>query len=114
MKIAVRVVDGVLVLKLQGRLTLDQIAVLEESVREHLEKGQRMFVVNLLDVTDLSSSGIAKVIALQRVVDAQAGKLLLAEPSPVCDYVLDLAGLTDYVKPYRTETEAVQALRDRR
>ena len=102
----------VVVIKLTGRMSLDQLPLLSQEVQSHMEEGKLYFVFNMLDVTDISSTGIGRILGIYKELELKHGKLALAELSPVCEYVLDLARLTDIFPTYKSEIEGVLALKE--
>ena len=61
----------------------------------------------MADVTDISSSGIGKLLQIKKDCELKGRILLLADISPVTEYVLDLARLTDMFDICKTEAEAL-------
>jgi anti-sigma B factor antagonist len=62
--IDVRKVDGVCVLEISGEVRIGHpTAVLREKSRELIAAGERNFVLNMLDVPWLDSSGLGEVFA---------------------------------------------------
>lgn len=94
---------------LAGRMTLEYLAILDEKVEQLLRLGYRHLLLNMIDVTDISSSGLVKMLSLQSAVQAKSGALALIEPSPVVEHVLDLAGLADVFSIYDDEQKALYA-----
>ncbi|MCB1327019.1 MAG: STAS domain-containing protein [Spirochaetales bacterium] len=111
MKIESEEQQGTVVFRIEGRMDLSHVPLIDDHVRRYLEKGLRYFILNMVDVRDISSSGIGKILQLSRQLDDRGGRLVLADLSPVCEYVLDLAQLSDVIPTYKTEAEAVNALR---
>ena len=110
MKIQSKVENGIVRMRPGGRMTLDQITELDHAVREHLEQGAKKFVLNLSDVTDISSSGVGRLYQLHNTLQTSGGQLCLADLSQVCEYVLDLARMTDVFAIFATEEAAVAEL----
>ncbi len=110
MRIQVKRHEKFAVLRLGGRLTLDQIQELDETTRGLLLEGFRFFVLNLIDVTDISSTGVGRILGLHRSVEAQKGAIVLAELSAVCEYVLELARLTDVFEIHKREEDAIRSV----
>jgi anti-anti-sigma factor len=110
MRIQVKRHEKFAVLRLGGRLTLDQIQELDETARSLLLEGFRFFVLNLIDVTDISSTGIGRILSLHRSVEVQKGAIVLTELSAVCEYVLELARLTDVFEIHKREEDAIRSV----
>jgi anti-sigma B factor antagonist len=62
--IASRVVDGVVVLDLSGRITLGEGSVqLREAIRGLIAKGDKNILLNLGDVNYIDSSGLGELVS---------------------------------------------------
>ena len=62
--IASRVVDGVTVLDLSGRITLGEGSVqLRDAVRSLIGKGEKKILLNLGDVNYIDSSGLGELVS---------------------------------------------------
>lgn len=78
LKASSRQLNGIVVVDLSGRITLDEgSAVLRETVRNLLGEGKKNILLNLADVTDLDSSGIGVLVGTYTDVRDQGGKLKL-------------------------------------
>lgn len=93
--------------EVEGRLTLDRLADLDSRLNELIDAGARTFVLHMVNVSDFSSSGIARLLKLQQTVSAQGGALALFEPSPVVEYVLELSRLRDLFRIYHDEADVL-------
>ena len=72
-KIEVDKRDGVNVFRISGELRLGQpTELLRRACREHIEKGEKQYVFDMLDVAWLDSSGLGEVFAcFKRAREAQ-------------------------------------------
>jgi len=111
LKIAIREVDGISVLKIAGRLTLEEVTILEDQTRELLAAGRNRIVLNLLDVRDLSSSGIGGILSIKKALEAKGGALALSQLSAVAEYVLDLSRLKDIFPSFPSDETAIQGIK---
>ena len=103
--------DGVAVLRIKGRMDLAEIAFLDERVKTLRAQGLNRFVLNLVDVTEITSSGIGRILNIHRTLEGvEGGGLALADLSPVVEYVLDLARLADVFPTFPQEDAAVAYL----
>ena len=77
-KAITRQVDGVTIVDLSGRITLgDGSAVLRDTVRELVGKGQKKILLNLGDVNYIDSSGIGELVSAYTTVRNGGGELKL-------------------------------------
>ncbi len=108
MNIAVEQRGRAHMVNLSGRLTMESAAEVHEALAELLKNGGRSILLRLDGVTDFSSTGIAGLFKLQRLVTSAGGAFALLEPSPIVDYVLDLARMVDAFRIYRNEADALR------
>ncbi|MEQ8353154.1 MAG: STAS domain-containing protein [Leptospiraceae bacterium] len=111
MRIEVQHLDRSSVLRLKGRLDLEHVARLSEAVTEALNQSKRFIVLNMIDVSDISSTGIGKILTLARECESRGAALAISDPSAVVDYVLDLARMKDIFSIYPNDEEALKHLR---
>lgn len=71
----------VVVLKVSGRLEINQALELEEIINTNINSGSKLFVFDLGDVHYLSSSGIRVFIATLRQLKDLKGRMILANLS---------------------------------
>lgn len=71
----------VVVLKVSGRLEINQALELEEIINTHINNGSKLFVFDLGEVHYLSSSGIRVFIATLRQLKDLKGRMILSNLS---------------------------------
>jgi len=95
-------------IRAKGRIdssTVDKLAEAFDSVKE---MGRYRIVLNMHDVTYISSAGLSELIDAQNTCKRwNRGELVLAEVPARIKEVLDMAGLTPLFAIYDSETEAV-------
>lgn len=80
MKFKTRLVDGVTVLDLNGRITLGEGSVtLRDAVRDVLSKGSNHILLNLANVDYIDSSGIGELVSAFTTVKSSGGELKLLQ-----------------------------------
>lgn len=78
MKYKTRLVDGIMVLDLSGRITLgDGSVTLRDAVRDGLAKGSDRILLNLADVDYIDSSGLGELVSAYTTVKNRGGELKL-------------------------------------
>ena len=110
MELQTRQEGQVTIVRLAGRLDLGSIRLLQDGLKGFLDRGTRVFLLRMVDVTDLSSSGVARLLQLKQSAEAGNATLALLEPSAVVEYVLDLAGMGDQFRRYDDEATALLEL----
>ncbi len=91
-----------------GRIDVSTVGVLAQALASIKEAGRYKIVLNMKDVTYISSAGLGELVATQKSCHhLKRGGLVLAEVSPQIKEVLELAGLTSLFKLFDSEVEAV-------
>lgn len=92
----------------KGRIDASTVKTLSQALAEIKEANRYKIVLNMKDVTYISSAGLSELIDTQNTCkQLNRGELVLAEvPARVRD-VLNLAGLSALFKIFDTEVEAV-------
>ena len=76
--IASRVVDGVVVLDLSGRITLGEGSVqLRDAIRGLISKGDKNILLNLGDVNYIDSSGLGELVSAYTTAKNQQAEVKL-------------------------------------
>jgi len=68
----------IVIIKVSGRLEINQALELEEVVNDNIKNGEKFFIFDLGDVHYLSSSGIRVFIATLRQLKETNGRLVLS------------------------------------
>ncbi|MGC8765480.1 MAG: STAS domain-containing protein [Brevinematia bacterium] len=71
----------VVIIKVSGRLEINQALELEDLINNHIANGSKFFVFDLGNVHYLSSSGIRVFIATLRQLKENKGRMVLANLS---------------------------------
>src|SRR4030081_821620 len=78
MKIVTRLIDGVEVVKVSGRIELGEgSAAIREVVRDLLAKGRKKILLNLADVYYIDSAGLGALVSAFTSVRNEGGELKL-------------------------------------
>jgi anti-sigma B factor antagonist len=78
MKASNRIVEGVAVVDMSGRITLGEgSVVLRDTIRDLIGKGNKKILLNLGDVTYIDSSGIGELVSAFTAVRREGGELKL-------------------------------------
>ena len=109
MKIRERVANGVTILDLEGRLTLETFGVLTDTVRGLVNTGCRRVVLHLGGVSYVDSIGVAELVRTHVILGNRGGRLkLLGIPKPV-DELLTLTRLHTVFETFDAEQDAVRS-----
>lgn len=101
---------GLAIVSPSGRIDATTSPQLERMLREPLETGQRLLLVDLSRVTYMSSTGLRLLLIAAKQLRQRQGRLLLCCPQPPVERVLLLTGLAGILPLYRTREAALNAL----
>jgi anti-sigma B factor antagonist len=102
-----RLVSGVVVVDLSGRLCFLEVS-LRDHIIELLEEGHRAFVLNMADVPYVDSFGLGQLITIWSSIRSKGGQLILLRPT---DRVQALFQITRLNSVFHTSGEEVHAVR---
>ena len=102
-----RLVSGVVIVDVTGRLCFLEVA-LRDQVNELLDEGHRAFVFNLAGVPYIDSFGLGQLISIWTSVRSEGGELVLLSPT---DHVQQLLQLTRLNTVFHISGEEAQAVR---
>ena len=103
-----REIGGVIVIDLDGRITLgDGSALLRDLIHEHLDKGHKKLVLNLAAISYLDSTGLGEMVSGYRLVKSQGGELKLLNLNKKVSDLLQVTKLYTVFDIHNDETEAV-------
>jgi anti-sigma B factor antagonist len=108
LKITERVVDGVAVVALEGRIVLgEESNALREKVKSLLAAGQKKIVLNMDNVTYIDSSGLGTLVAAHTSARAQGASLKLSNLGSKFQEILQVTKLVTVFEVYPNEAAAV-------
>jgi anti-sigma B factor antagonist len=108
LKITDRVVDGVTVEALEGRIVLgEESNALREKVKSLLAAGQKKVVLNMADVTYIDSSGLGTMVALHTSARSQGASMKISNLGSKFQEILQVTKLVTVFDAYPTEAEAI-------
>jgi anti-anti-sigma factor len=96
------------VLQVSGRLDASTVSVLERALLRAFSLGARAIVVDMGEVTYISSSGLRVLLTARRQARERGGDILLCALSPNVRDVLDMVGFTALFSIYNTLDDAQQ------
>ena len=100
------------VVRLGGRLRLDDgVNALREAVREALRQEQAEMVLDLRQVTDIDSSGLAELLSSRAAMEARGQRLRLTRVSKPVRNVLRITRLDKVFEIVRAQRAAVLEFR---
>jgi anti-sigma B factor antagonist len=110
MQIEERVVDGVTILDLKGKVTLGEgDEVLKEKINALLAQNKRRILLNLGDVPYVDSAGLGEIVRTYTTVSRQGGQLKLVNLTKRITDLLSITKLLTVFETFESEAEALKS-----
>ena len=111
MQLEKRTVGDVAIVKVTGRITLEDIpeAMLHETVRGLVERGHRKVVVDLAAVPFVDSAGLGELVRTNSLVKNRGGALKVSGATHRIREMFVLTRLTKVLGLYDHESEALDS-----
>jgi anti-sigma B factor antagonist len=108
LKMTDRVVDGVAVVGIDGRIVLgEESNAMREKVKSLLASGQKKIVLNMDNVTYIDSSGLGTLVAAHTSARAQGASLKLSNLGSKFQEILQVTKLVTVFEVLPTEAAAI-------
>jgi anti-sigma B factor antagonist len=110
MQIEERVVGGVTILDLSGKMTLGEgDELLREKIASLVNAGQKNLLLNLEGVPYIDSAGLGEMVRSYTTVSRQGGKLKLLNLTKRIEDLLSITKLLTVFETFDSEAEAIQS-----
>lgn len=110
MKATARNVNGVELIKLDGKITIGSgDTQLRDVILNCLKEGKNNILLDMANVTTIDSSGIGELVGAYTTVTNKQGKLKLLHLPPKVTDLLQVTQLITVFEVYENEQEAVQS-----
>jgi anti-sigma B factor antagonist len=110
LKINVRENGDVLILDLNGRITLgEEAASLRDTLKEQIESGRKHILLNLADVSYIDSSGLGQLVSSFATVTSRGGQLKLLNLQKRLHELMQVTKLITVFEVYTTEAAALRS-----
>jgi anti-anti-sigma factor len=96
------------ILQVSGRLDASTVSILERALLRAFSLAAQVIVVDMGDITYISSSGLRVLLTARRQARERGGDILLCALSPNVRDVLDMVGFTVLFSIYGSLDEAKQ------
>lgn len=111
-QVKARRLDDVVILDLNGRITLGEgTVVVRDALQKLLRAGDRKFLMNLADVDYIDSGGLGELITAFTTVRAEGGQLKLLKLTHRVRDLLQITKLLTVFDSFESETEALKSMR---
>jgi len=110
MQIEERVVGGVVVLDLKGKITLGEgDELLKDKVNSLVNQGAKKIILNLADVPYVDSAGLGEIVRTYTTVSRQGGSLKLLNLTKRITDLLSITKLLTVFETFESENDAVRS-----
>lgn len=110
LKMTDRMVDGVTVVAIEGRIVLgEESNALREKVKSLLGSGQKKIVLDMQNVSYIDSSGLGSLVASHTSSKAQGAALKLSHLGSKFQEILQVTKLVTVFEVYPTEAAAISS-----
>ena len=110
MQIDERVVSGVTILDLKGKMTLGEgDELLKDKVNSLVNQGHKKIVLNLADVPYIDSAGLGEIVRTYTTVSRQGGSLKLLNLTKRITDLLSITKLLTVFETFESENDAVRS-----
>ena len=110
LKIDVRETGKVVILDLNGRITLGETAAsLRDTIRELLDSQQRNILLNLAEVSYIDSSGLGQLVGSYATVTSHGGQLKLLNLQKKLHELMQVTKLITVFEVYNNEAAAIRS-----
>jgi len=109
LEIASRIVSGVVIVDVAGRLCFLDVT-LRERINEWLEEGHRAFVLNLANVPYVDSFGLSQLIIIWTSIRNRGGQLILLRPTAHVQTLFQITRLNTVFNISEEEAHAVRSV----
>lgn len=98
----------IVILRLQGRLDAVSAPLAEEKVAKIIDHGQYKLILDLKEVTYMSSAGMRMLLSTTKKLHTLSGQLSVCSMGTNVMDVLKMSGFDHVLKLFKTEEEALQ------
>jgi len=110
LKIDLRESGNVLILDLIGRITIgEEVSLLRDTIKEHLDSGQKNILLNLADVSYMDSTGLGQFVGSFATVTSRGGQLKLLNLQKKLQELMQITKLITVFETYTNESAAIRS-----
>ena len=110
MQIEERIVDGVTILDLKGKMTLGEgDELLKDKINSLMNQGRGKILLNLEGVPYIDSAGLGEIVRTYTTVSRQGGTMKLVNLTKRITDLLAITKLLTVFETYDSESEALQS-----
>lgn len=112
LKITSRHMDGVTILDLRGRSTIEgESERLGKRLKELVAAGERKILLNMAEVTQIDSSGVSVIVEACILLRRRGGDLRLVRPAGRVLEILTVLRLIKIIPHFQSEADAIASFK---
>jgi anti-sigma B factor antagonist len=104
--------DGITILKLTGRMDIEGTEKIDLRLTIATSADEARVIADLSEVSFMSSIGIGGLVRLAKNLGRRHGNLVLLDPQPVVQLILEKTGIPKIIRMCYTLDEALVAVRE--
>ena len=110
MEIIERKVGRITIFKIRGQAMIEtRPEQLSQLTRDHLQAGDRLFVINLSDCSRMDSTGLGELVRSHKLITDCEGAIKLAQVPPMLRSLLTVTNLEQIVEIFDSEQMAINS-----
>ncbi|GAB4184493.1 MAG: STAS domain-containing protein [Simkaniaceae bacterium] len=109
LSIDIELIDNKTVLRLNGRLDAASAPILEDKIKELMNKNQKQLVIDFTGLDYLSSAGMRLLLAYTKKIKSMDGSLNCCCINEEVMEIIKMAGFEKILRIFNTEKSAIEA-----
>lgn len=97
----VQTIGSVSIVKAQSSLQGDSLALCRKSIEDCFVERRSFIILDLSESALINSEGLEFIVDTQQKCLTRGGKLVVAEPQPLCAEILEITGVEDCVAVFK-------------
>ncbi|MCX7349324.1 MAG: STAS domain-containing protein [Alphaproteobacteria bacterium] len=111
MNILQRQIDGITLVDISGRVDSSVSGQVMDQLNGIVSSGVTKLVVNLKQVSYISSAGLRSILVAAKLVKSDNGEMRLCQPNDLVRKTLEESGFSNLIRIDEHESQSVAALR---
>ena len=100
--------DSAVILSIHGHFNAAATPEFERIFNQHLDAGERRFVLNLAELTFINSAGLCSILATAKKIKEREGNLVVCTLQGEALKVFEISGFATLFSLYPTEAAALK------
>lgn len=112
MNIGVKYLEKLTVVIIDNSILQDSVPILQTRLEDLIKNGRKWIVIDMLNAEYLSSIGLAAIVEMKKMADAEGGKIVLCNVNHLIVNLLEMTNMNKIILTYSTFGEAEDALNE--